>query len=92
MTKKVAKSQEDMVISQRDAQRLVADKEIAEAFEAIKDGYIAAWSKTKPAETELRELAYQHFKAVSDVWAALQAKAHSAHVRDLNSAAEASNG
>lgn len=79
-----------MVISQREAQRIVGDKDFAATFEALKYGYMAAWANTAPAESEKRELAYQHFKVVSDVWAALMQKAQAAHVRDLK--AENPNG
>jgi len=80
--KKVATT-EELLFSQRACQRLVADPEIATAFEEVRDSYLAAWAGTLPTETEKRELAYQHYKAVADVWAAIQRKARSAHVRDL---------
>lgn len=82
-TKRLAHSTEDMVILQRNAQRIVGDPEIESIFAGLLDGYKAAWAKTTPEERDKRELAYQHFKAVADVWSALKRKASSAHVRDL---------
>lgn len=92
MKRGVDKLPEDVVISQREAQRIVGDKEIADAFRAIQDGYLAIWARTKPDETGKRELAYQHFKAVADVWAALERKAQAAHMRDLKEAEGKPNG
>lgn len=74
---------EELLLSQRTAQRLVGDPEIAAAFDVMKESYIQRWTKTTPAEKEERELAYAHYKAVADVWAHLQRLAKSAHVRDL---------
>lgn len=91
MSRRVAKSPEDMVISQRDAQRLVGEKEIADAFEGLKDGYLAAFANTKPEERERREIAYAHYKAVADVWAELQRRAQGAAVRDKREALERHN-
>lgn len=88
MKRGVARPPEDVVISQRDAQRVVGDPAIREAFEGLKDHYREAWEKTKPDEAARRELAYTHFKAVADVWAALERKAQAAHVRDLKQEAE----
>lgn len=87
-TKKVAKTQEDVLLSQRDAQRLVGDPLIAETFEQLQEGYKSAWAKTLPEQGELRERAYAHYKAVADVWALLQKKAQSASVRDKFEAAK----
>ena len=84
--KRLAQKPDDMVISQRDAQRLVGEPEIEAAFVLIMDGYRAAWEKTTPDEGAKRELAYTHFKAVADVWAALKRRADSARVRDLKAA------
>ena len=41
------------------------------------------WANTQGDEAEKRELAYMNFKAVADVFATLQRRASSAHVRDL---------
>ena len=90
--KKVALSKEDMLISQRAAQRLVGDPEIISAFEEVRDAYIAIWEKTLPAESEKRELAYRNYKAVSDVLATLQRRANSAHVRDIKESQDKPNG
>lgn len=88
MKRGVDKSLDDVLISQREAQRVVGDAAIREAFEDLKQGYLDAWSRTKPDEAAKRELAYMHFKAVADVWGALERKAQSAHVRDLKAKAE----
>lgn len=85
--KKIAISAEDMLISQRDAQRLVGDREIAAAFEGLQAGYLEAFANTKPDEAGKRELAYQHYNAVTRVWGALVKKAQNVHVRDLKDAA-----
>lgn len=82
-SKKIVANPETVIISQQACQRIVADTEIAAAFEGLQEGYLAAFASTKPGEQGKRELAYQHYKAVADVWASLQAKAHSAKVRDL---------
>ncbi len=77
-----------MLISQRAAQRIVGDPEILAAFDEIQTAYVKSWAETTPAETEKRELAYQHFKAVTDVQAVLRRRAQSAQVRDLKVAAD----
>ena len=79
---------DDLLLSQRTAQRLVGDPEIISAFEQVRDAYLDIWAKTTPTEAEKRELAYCHYKAVSDVMAVLQRRAKSAHVRDLKDEAE----
>ena len=88
MTKKVARTPDDVVLSQRQAQRLVGDPEVAATFEELKEGYIGLWSRTAPDESEKREMWYRHYKAIADVWAALGRKAQAAHVRDLKQEAE----
>lgn len=90
--KTVAPTLEMVQISQRNAQRIVGDAEIAQAFEELKETYLAAWTLTKPIEGEKRELLYLGYKAVSDVWAVLQRKAQGARVRDLKDATEQPNG
>lgn len=75
-------SKEHMLLSEREAQQIVGNPEIAATFERIRDGYIAGWKKTTPQEVEKRELAYACYKAVSDVWGELQRKAMSAATRD----------
>lgn len=87
MTKRVAKTREEVVLEQQDALRLVGDSAIRAAFEALKEGYLVAWAETKPDEPGKRELAYAHYKAVADVWAALERKAHGVHVRSLQAQA-----
>jgi len=86
--KKRLQSPEDVIISQVACQRLVGDTEIAAAFEGLQAGYLDAFANTKPDETGKRELAYQHYKAVADVWAAIESRAHSAHARDLKTKAD----
>lgn len=95
MTKKhsrVAKSAEDVVLSQREAQRVVAEVAIRDAFEEMKDHYREVWEKTLPADHERREMAYRYLKVVADIWGALERKAHSARVRDLKAAQEKPDG
>lgn len=89
MTKKALLSLEDVVISQRNAQRIVGDPDIGQAFDDLKETYLSGWMKTAPAEVDKRELLYRGYKTVADVWEILQRKAQSAHVRDLKAAAEA---
>jgi hypothetical protein len=89
MTKRVVRSPEEVVLDQQQAQRLVGEPAIKEAFDALKDGYRETWEKTLPAETEKRELAYMAYKAVADVWATLERKAHGVHVRSLQERATA---
>ncbi len=86
--KKVAKTKEDMVLEQGQALRIVGEPIIRDAFEAMKDGYLLAFANTKPEEAEKRELAYAHYKAVADIWAALEAKARNVHVRALQAQAD----
>ena len=90
--KGLAKSTQDIVLEQSQAQRIVGDALIREAFEELKDGYLRLWSHTKPDEAAKRELAYVHFKAVADVWSLIERKAQGAHVRALKEAAEKQNG
>lgn len=88
----VDETKEDVIIRQRNAQRIVGDAAIRAAFEQVKATYMANWARTAPAEAEKREHAYMLYKAVSDVWAILELDAKSALVRDLKAAAEPSNG
>lgn len=84
--KKVVASGEDVIISQRNCQRIVNDQEIEAIFGELQDAYLRAFTESLPAETEKRELAYRNSKAVSDVWKALKRKAQGAKVRDLKEA------
>ena len=72
----------------RSAQRLVADADVKMAFEEIREAYLTAWKMTTPAQVDLREQAYNLYKAVSDAWAMLEKWAQAAHVRDLKEKAE----
>jgi hypothetical protein len=87
--KKALPTHEDVLISQRNAQQVVGNREIEQAFEDLKGAYLKKWAETAPAEGEQRELLYRGYKTVADVWTILQRKAHSAHVRDLKAEAEA---
>ncbi len=88
--KKSVANAEDMLISQRAAQRLMGDPEIISAFDELSDAYLGIFTKTTPKQREERELAYQGYKAVEDLRAVLQRRANSAKVRDLKDQAEGS--
>ena len=81
--KRLAKSKEQVEISERAAQRLLGDTEIVSAFDELEDAYLAAWANTTPGDTGLREVAYFGFKAIKDVRALLQRRANNAKARDL---------
>lgn len=81
--KSVAKSKEQVEISQRAAQRIIGDPEIASAFDELEDAYFDQWAKTTPGDAGLREVAYFGMKAVKDVRAILTKRARSAEVRDI---------
>ncbi len=87
MKTRVAKTKEEVVLEQQDALRVVGEPAIKAAFEMLKDGYLAEFAATKPDEAGKRELAYAHYKAVADVWGALERKAHGVHVRNLQAVA-----
>lgn len=78
----LAKTKEQVEISQRAAQRLLGDTEIVSAFDELEDAYMAAWANTTPGDAGLREVAYFGMKAVKDVRAVLLRSARSAQVRD----------
>lgn len=80
--KKVVVSTDDVLISQRAAQRVMGDPAFLAALDEIEAAYFDRWGDTTPQETAKREVAYYGLKAVRDVRAILQTKANSASVRD----------
>ena len=87
MNAPVDKAPLDVALGEREAQRLVGEQAIRDAFEAVADGFLEAWKVTKPQEAARREELYMRFIAVQDVWQALRRKAGNARKRDIEAAA-----
>lgn len=87
--KLVARPTEDVVISQRAAQRIVGDAEIISAFEEVGNAYLAQLANSAPLEGEKRNVAYYSYKAIRDVFGCLEQRANRAYARDLKAAQEA---
>lgn len=83
---------DDQLISQRTAQRLLAEPEFCAALEAVKTAYLTGWQRTKPDETARRETAYFAFKAICDLEAVLKTKALSARARDVKDLVDGRDG
>lgn len=53
----------DDIVRAAHAKRLMEDSLLVEILDAIEEAAIAAWSSTAMQDNELREMAYQSFKA-----------------------------
>lgn len=73
---------ETVLISQRNAQRLLGDPEFLSALDEVKKAYSGAWVRTGIAETAKREQLYHSLMAVEDVHTVLKKRAQAAKVRD----------
>lgn len=85
--KRVVVSAEDMLISQRAAQRLMGEPAFVAALEELEAAYFEQWGNTAPNESEKREIAYFGLRAAIAVRERIQGRARSAGFRDSKDAA-----
>ena len=77
---------DQIVISQRNAQRLLGDPDFLSALEEVKIAYSSAWIRTAVAETAKREQLYHSLMAIEDIHTVLKKRAAAAKVRDTQEA------
>lgn len=77
---------DEILISQRNALRLLGDPEFLSALDEVKTAYSSAWIKTRVEEAAKRELLYHSLMAVEDVHTVLKKRAGAAKVRDTQEA------